>query len=176
VNRSRETEQRSRPAPLARAARRAAPPERSAPAGRRRAGDGGFTFIEILVAMMIVFILLGSAGFVYFRYVARARVVAAKDQIPVFELALNSYLTDSGAYPTPEQGLKALWEKPILEPVPRSWDGPYLTKEVPKDPWGHDWVYRVPGPNNLPFAIISYGSDGAEGGEGDAADIVSWRN
>jgi len=137
--------------------------------------DGGFTFIEILVAMMIVFILAGSAGFVYFRYVLRARIVAAREQIDIFELALSSYLTDCGAYPSTEQGLKALWEKPILEPVPRGWAGPYLTKEVPNDPWGHEYQYRAPGPNNLPFAIMSTGSDGAEGGEGDAADVVSWK-
>ncbi len=142
----------------------------------RRAGQGGFTFIEILVAMMIVFILLGSAGFVYFRYVSRARVMAAKDQLHVFELALGSYFIDCGGYPTAEQGLKALWEKPVLEPVPRGWDGPYLTREVPKDPWGHEYQYRSPGPNNLPYGILSLGSDGAEGGQGDAADVVSWQN
>ena len=60
--------------------------------------------------------------------------------------------------------------------MPRGWDGPYLTKELPRDPWGNEYRYRAPGPNNLPFEILSLGSDGAEGGEGDAADIVSWKS
>lgn len=158
---------------IVRRAGRPAVPRRRA---TRRRGDEGFTFIEILVAMMIVFILAGSAGFVYFRYVSRARVVGARDQIQVFELALGSYFLDCTAYPTTEQGLAALWEKPIIEPVPGGWAGPYLTKQVPRDPWGRDYVYRAPGPNNLPFQIMSLGSDGAEGGEGDAADVVSWKS
>ena len=142
----------------------------------KRRGEQGFTFIEVLVSMMIVFILAGSAGFVYFRNVSRARVVGARDQIQVFELALSSYFVDCTVYPSTEQGLEALWQKPIIEPVPRGWDGPYLTKELPRDPWGREYRYRAPGPNNLPFEILSLGSDGAEGGEGDAADIVSWKS
>jgi general secretion pathway protein G len=142
----------------------------------RQSREQGFTFIEVLVAMMIVFILAGSAGFVYFRNVSRARVVGARDQIQVFELALGSYFVDCQGYPSTEQGLQALWEKPIIEPVPGGWDGPYLTKEVPRDPWGRDYRYKAPGPNNLPFEIQSLGSDGAEGGEGDATDVVSWKS
>jgi general secretion pathway protein G len=140
----------------------------------KRARQAGFTFIEILVAMMILLILLGGAGFAYVRYVAHARVVAAKNQIEAFAIALNSYYLDSGRYPTAEQSLKALVEKPILEPVPSDWTGPYLTKAVPKDPWGREYEYSVPGPNGLPFGIRSLGADGLEGGEGNDKDVVSW--
>lgn len=136
--------------------------------------QAGFTFIEIMVAMMILVILIGVAGFTYVRYVARARVVGARNQIEIFEIALNSYYLDCGRYPTPEQGLAALWEKPLLEPVPGQWSGPYLSKKLPNDPWGHPYEYAVPGPGGLPFAVRSLGADGAEGGEGNDADVASW--
>lgn len=143
---------------------------------RKREVDrqAGFTFIEIMVAMMILLILIGAAGFGYVRYVSRARVVAAKNQIETLSIALNSYFLDAGRYPTESQGLEALWEKPVLDPVPAEWSGPYLTKAVPEDPWGQPYEYEVPGPNGLPFALRSLGADGAEGGEGDDRDIVSW--
>ena len=136
--------------------------------------QAGFTFIEIMVAMMILVVLIGLAGFTYVRYIARARVVGARNQIETFGIALNSYYLDTGRYPTSEQGLAALWEKPLLSPVPSQWDGPYLTRELPVDPWGNAYEYTAPGPNGLPFAIRSLGADGAEGGEGNDADIVSW--
>ncbi len=137
--------------------------------------QAGFTFIEIMVAMMILLILIGAAGFTYIRYVARARVVGAKNQIEAFSIALNAYYLDCGRYPTAEQGLKALWEKPVMEPVPSQWSGPYLNKEVPKDPWGRPYEYQNPGPSGLPFALRSLGADGAEGGEGNDQDVLSWK-
>ena len=137
--------------------------------------QAGFTFIEIMVAMMILLILIGAAGFTYIRYVSRARVVGAKNQIEAFSIALNAYYLDCGLYPTAEQGLKALWEKPVMEPVPSQWSGPYLNKEVPKDPWGREYEYQNPGPGGLPFALRSLGADGAEGGEGNDQDVVSWK-
>jgi general secretion pathway protein G len=73
-----------------------------------------------------------------------------------------------------EQGLAALWEKPTLEPVSSGWNGPYLYKNIPKDPWGSMYEYVAPGPNNLPYGIRSYGADGREGGENNDADIYSW--
>jgi general secretion pathway protein G len=136
--------------------------------------QAGFTFIEIMVSLIILVILIGTAGFTYVRYVARARVVGARNQIESLGIALNSYYLDTGRYPTAEQGLAALWEKPLLEPVPSRWSGPYLTKEMPEDPWGNAYEYTTPGPNGLPFAIRSFGADGAEGGEGDDADVTSW--
>ena len=140
----------------------------------REERQAGFTFIEIMVAMMILLILIGAAGFTYIRYVSRARVVGAKNQIESFSIALNAYYLDNGRYPTADQGLKSLWEKPMLEPVPAQWSGPYLNKQVPKDPWGHEYEYRTPGPSGLPFAIRSFGADGVEGGEGNDKDVVSW--
>src|SRR5690606_7939166 len=143
---------------------------------RRTERQGGFTFIEIMVAVMILFIVMGVAGFSYFRWVGRSRVAAARNQVQIFSLALNAYFLDCRRYPTPEQGLAALWEKPILEPVPRDWSGPYMEREIPLDPWDHPYEYRVPGPSGLPFGLRSLGADGMEGGEGEDADIVSWKN
>ena len=136
--------------------------------------QAGFTFIEIMVAMIILPILIGAAGFGYVRYVARARVVAAKNQIEIFSVALNSYFLDCGRYPSSEQRLEALWEKPVLEPVPAGWEGPYLTKMVPKDPWGKAYEYSAPGPHGLPFGIRALGADGLQGGEGNDRDLDSW--
>ena len=90
--------------------------------------------------------------------------------------SLNAYFLDTGRYPTSEQGLEALWDRPVLEPVPEGWQGPYLTKELPEDPWGNHYDYFVPGPSGLPYGIRSYGADGSEGGDEAAADIVSWKN
>jgi general secretion pathway protein G len=140
----------------------------------RKRGQEGFTFIEIMVAMIILVILVGTVGFTYVRYVSRARVVGARNQIEIYQISLNAYFLDCGAYPTREQGLEALWEKPLLEPIPVQWDGPYLGKKAPNDPWGHPYEYVVPGPNGLPFAIRSFGADGVEGGDGDNRDVTSW--
>jgi general secretion pathway protein G len=144
--------------------------------GDRPARDrqAGFTFIEIMVAMMILLILIGTAGFTYVRYVSRARVVAARNQIESFSIALGTYFLDCDRYPTTQQGLQALWEKPILQPVPSGWDGPYLDRELPEDPWGKDYEYTAPGPSGQPYGIRSLGADGMEGGEGNDRDIVSW--
>jgi len=142
---------------------------------RRSRRQAGFTFIEIMVAMIILLILIGAAGFGYIRYVARARVVAAKNQIEIFSVALTSYYLDCERYPSGDQGLAALWEKPVLEPVPAGWEGPYLTKLVPKDPWGKAYEYFTPGPHGLPFGIRSFGADGQLGGEGNDRDLESWR-
>ena len=111
-----------------------------------------------------------------FRYVDRARQVTAKSQIETFSLALQAYAIDCKQYPTQEQGLQALWEKPILEPVPSGWDGPYVDKQVPNDPWGNPYAFVVPGPSGLPFGIRSLGADGREGGEGNNRDVSSWQD
>jgi general secretion pathway protein G len=135
----------------------------------------GFTLIEIMVAAMILLILISVAGFVVTRNIGKAKVISAKNQIQIFSMALNSYFLDSGQYPSTEQGLAALWEKPVLEPVPEGWDGPYLDKFVPDDPWGRAYEYTSPGPHGLPFGIRSFGADGLEGGEGADQDIASWQ-
>ncbi len=138
--------------------------------------QAGFTFIEIMAAMMILIILIGAAGFTYVRYVSTARVVAAKNQIENLSIALNSYILECGRYPTTDQGLQALWEKPVLEPVPDRWNGPYLNKKVPKDPWGNEYEYKAPGPYGLPFGIRSLGADSMEGGQGNDRDLSSWED
>lgn len=136
--------------------------------------DKGFTFIETLVTITIILILTSAVGFSVVRYLDQARLAACHNQIETFRLALQSYYLDCARYPSKEQGLSALWEKPVLSPIPARWNGPYLDRRVPQDPWGGEYLYENPGENNLPFAIISYGADGQEGGEGNDADIVSW--
>lgn len=138
--------------------------------------QAGFTFIEIMAAMMILVILIGTAGFTYVRYVSTARVVAAKNQIENISIALNSYILDCSRYPTTDQGLQALWEKPVLAPVPDRWKGPYLNKKLPEDPWGNEYEYKSPGPYGLPFGIRSLGADSMEGGQGNDRDLSSWED
>lgn len=134
----------------------------------------GWTFVETIIVIGIVLILSSSVGIMAFRYVAKAKTVAAKNNIEAFSLALSTYLMDCSTVPTPEQGLDALWERPDLEPVPDDWAGPYINKPVGKDPWGNDYSYEVPGPQGLPYSIKSFGADGKPGGEGEDSDIASW--
>ncbi len=109
-----------------------------------------------------------------FKYIDRAKEVAARSQIETYALALDSLYLDSGAYPTEEQGLSALWQKPSAPPEMPGWKGPYTNKPVGPDPWGRAYEYSCPGQNGLPFGIRSLGADGREGGEGANADIASW--
>lgn len=138
-------------------------------------GNGGWTFIETIIVLAIIIVLTAIVGFSATRYLEKAKIAAAKTQIASLALAVQAYSTDCGMVPTTDQGLKALWAKPILSPVPNDWAGPYLDGEIGKDPWGNDWVYSVPGENGLSFGIESYGSDGKEGGEGNAKDLASWK-
>jgi general secretion pathway protein G len=137
--------------------------------------DKGFTFIETVVTITIILIMSAGVGFSAIRYIEGARLTACKNQIETFRLALQSYYLQCGSYPTRAQGLAALWEKPVIAPVPPLWNGPYLEKQVPKDPWGNEYVYKNPGDKNLPWTVISYGADGQEGGEGQNADVISWQ-
>ena len=136
--------------------------------------DKGFTFIETIVTISIILILSAAVGFSAMRYVERSRIATTRNQIEAFRLALHSYYIDCGTYPTESQGLRALWERPIFSPIPAGWDGPYINRRVPLDPWGNEYIYKSPGENNLPFTIISLGADGRQGGEGNNADINSW--
>jgi general secretion pathway protein G len=137
------------------------------------AKEDGWTFIETLIVLGIILILTATVGFMSVRYLDKAKTVAAKSQIESFALALDSFKIDCGEYPTEEQGLAALYTKPSTGES-EGWAGPYIAKQVPKDPWNHEYVYHVPGPNSLPYSLVSYGSDGVEGGEGKAADITSY--
>lgn len=137
--------------------------------------DDGFTFAETLAVLAIMLILAAGVGLAADRYIQKARVVAARSQIEAFRLALQAYYVDCGLYPSEEQGLEALWKKPDFFPVPQNWDGPYVDREIQKDPWGNAYVYTRMLSVGVPYGITSFGSDGSEGGEGDAADIVSWK-
>ena len=100
---------------------------------------------------------------------------AARSQMEMLGAALDAYRLDNGRYPTTAQGLQALREEPTLEPRPRNWNGPYLRRAVPLDPWDNPYVYIAPGEANPgSYDLVSYGADGLPGGEGENADIRSW--
>jgi len=135
----------------------------------------GFTFLEVLIAMLIVSILSGVVGLSLYQYVRKAKVEAARAQIKTLQTALQIYRSEQGRLPTQSQGLAALCRKPPVEPVPEQYpeDGYLDNPTLPKDPWGHEYVYLVPGRQNEAFEILSYGGDGEPGGTGDAADLSS---
>lgn len=142
----------------------------------RRQNEAGWTFLETLIVMGIVMILTGSVGLLGARYVGKAKLVSARVTIETLAAALDAYYFDCRRYPTPDQGLAALWQKPILDPVPELWDGPYVNRPISVDPWGNQYVYELPGPSGLPFGLLSYGGDGQRGGSGESGDIASWQN
>lgn len=132
----------------------------------------GFTLIEVLVVITILTIL---AALIVPRIMDRpdqARVVAARNDVRAIEAALNLYRLDNGVYPSTEQGLQALVQKPASGNVPRNWTRPYLDR-LPKDPWQNDYQYLSPGLHSE-IDVWSQGSDGQPGGEGYAADIGTW--
>lgn len=135
------------------------------------AGEAGFTLMELLVVLVIIGLLAAFVGPIVYQHIAPAKATAARTQIEGFATALDNYLVDIGRYPTSEEGLAAL-RKDSGQP---GWLGPYLKKEVPLDPWGNSYAYRSPG-RSVGYEIISFGSDGLEGGTGNASDIESWRN
>ena len=139
----------------------------------KRNAQQGFTLIEILVVVTILAIL---GALVVPKIMDRpndARVVTAKHDLGTLVAALKLYKLDNGRYPTTDQGLKALVEKPSSDPLPANWkQGGYLEK-MPKDPWGHDYLYLYPGIKGE-IDVMSYGADGQEGGEGFGADLGSW--
>lgn len=141
---------------------------------RNRKYTEAWSFIETLIVMAIILILTAAVGLSSVKQIDKAKVVSARSQLETFSLALDSYYMDNGEYPSEEQGLAALWQKPTTSPEPKYWNGPYISKNVPKDPWGNEYKYMVPGENGLPFGIISYGKNGTEGGEGNDADIKTW--
>ena len=130
----------------------------------------GFTLLELLVVMVIIGLLAGYVGPKYFSQIGKSEIKAAKAQMDALEKALDQYRLDIGRYPTTEQGLAALYTKPANEP---KWQGPYLKKAPPPDPWGHAYIYKSPGEHG-DVDISSYGNDGQPGGTGEAADITNW--
>ena len=112
------------------------------------------------------------SGLDYLGKVSSAKQKAAKAQIELFGTALDTFRIDVGRYPTTEEGLKALREKPSGA---EEWQGPYLPKEIPLDPWGRPYIYKSPGEHG-DYDLVSYGRDGVQGGEGEDEDIVSWKD
>lgn len=130
----------------------------------------GFTLVELLVVMVIIGLLAALVAPRFIRQEEKAKLKAAKAQIELLGTALDTFRLDVGRYPTSQEGLEALRTQPGgIE----KWDGPYLKKEVPLDPWGKPYIYRNPGEHG-PYDLVSYGADGAPGGEGDNRDITSW--
>jgi general secretion pathway protein G len=153
-------------------ARESSPPESGGETREaRRGGSAGITLIELLVVMVIIAMFATLVGGRLFRNVDKAKVTQAKAQIQEFETVLDMFRLDVGRYPSSDEGLQALHVKPSAV---ENWDGPYLKKDVPLDPWGHPYVYKFPG-QHTDFDLFSMGADGQEGGEGDAADIVNWK-
>jgi general secretion pathway protein G len=140
--------------------------------GRRR---DGFTLIELLVVIAIIGTLAAVVAPAVFRNVGDAKVSAAKSQIEIFAMALNSYRLDNDDYPATDQGLEALRTAPPNGEAPRNWKGPYLSRLIPLDPWGRPYVYVAPGSENpTSFDLYTLGRDGKTGGQGEDADVTSW--
>jgi general secretion pathway protein G len=139
------------------------------PPERRRVH--GFTLLELLVVMVIIGLLAAYVGPRYFSQVGRSEVRSAQAQIATLRTALDTYRLDTGSYPSTEQGLAALTTRPANSV---RWNGPYLQRAVPPDPWGKPYQYRFPCEHGE-FDLLSWGKDGQPGGTGDAADLTSWQ-
>ena len=133
--------------------------------------NGGFTLLELLVVLGIIAMLAGIVGPQVMKHLGASKTKTAKVQIEDLASALDMYKLDEGRYPTQQQGLAALIEKPADS---RRWNGPYLRKEkIPVDPWQQEYHYTYPGQHGK-FDIYSYGADEKEGGEGEDQDVNSW--
>jgi len=138
---------------------------------RLRISELGFTLIELLIVMIILGLLAALVAPKMFQKVGSSKQKAAKAQIAMIGTALDAFRLDVGSYPPTEVGLDALRKNPGSG----AWDGPYLSKDVPRDPWGRPYVYRAPGEHG-DYDLYSLGADGQEGGEGENADVTSWEN
>lgn len=127
----------------------------------------GFTLLELLVVMVIIGLLAGYVGPRYFSQIGKSEAKAALAQMDGFEKAIEQFRLDVGRYPTAEEGLNALFVRPSNEP---RWQGPYLKKAPPADPWGRPYVYRLTESGD--FEIVTLGKDGVTGGEGENADLI----
>ena len=136
----------------------------------RRARRAGFTLLELLVVIVIIGLLAAYVGPKYFSQLGKSEVTIARAQIESFEKALDTFRLDVGRYPTTEEGMNALMVAPPAAVA--KWNGPYLKKGVPPDPWGNPYTYRSPGAKSE-YEIVSTGKDGQPGGTGENADIVS---
>lgn len=130
----------------------------------------GFTLLELLVVVAIIGLLAAYVGPKFFSQIGRSEQGVAKYQVEAFSRALGAYRLDVGGFPTTEEGLEALIKRPATA---TKWNGPYLEKDVPADPWGRPYRYQSPGAEGADFDIVTLGKDGQPGGTGDAADITN---
>jgi len=137
---------------------------------QRKKSLSGFTLLELLVVMVIIGLLAGYVAPKYMAQIGKSEIKAAKAQIDALEKSLDQYRLDTGHYPTQQQGLIALVTRPSDEP---KWDGSYLRKGLPQDPWGHPYQYKIPGEKGE-FDLMSFGKDGQPGGTAEDADIGNW--
>lgn len=131
----------------------------------------GFTLIELIMVVLIIGILATIVVPKFTGQTERARMTVARMELRNVGMALDRYEMENGGFPTTDQGLKALMEKPTSSPVPRDWNGPYL-KDEPKDPWRQPYQYRRPSQNNLDYDLWSLGPDGQDG---TADDVTNWK-
>ena len=144
--------------------------QRSGWLAKQKNAAAGFTLLELLVVMVIIGLLAGYVAPKYMSQIGKSEVKAAKAQIDALEKSLDQYRIDTGHYPNQQQGLNELVTRPADE---AKWDGPYLRKGLPLDPWGHPYQYKIPGEKS-DFELLSYGKDGQPGGSAEAADIGNW--
>lgn len=138
----------------------------------RNKKDNGITLIELLVVMVIIAMFATIVGQRLFQNVGKARQTTAKAQISEFESVLDAFKLDVGRYPTTEEGLQSLRAKPGSSD---RWDGPYLKKDVPMDPWQRPYIYHFPSQHGADYDLYSLGADGQEGGDGENADVTNWK-
>ncbi len=131
----------------------------------------GFTLIELLVVMIILGLLAALVAPKFFSHVGKSKIKATKAQIELFGTALDTLRLDIGRYPTTEEGLNALRENAGID----KWDGPYLPKNIPLDPWQRSYIYGYPGENGSEYDLYSFGADGVSGGEGEDQDVANWK-
>jgi general secretion pathway protein G len=138
---------------------------------RRQQHIVGFTLLELLVVMVIIGLLASYVAPRLFDHIGKAEIKTTRAQLDAFGKALAAYRLDTGHFPSTEQSLRALVDRPSDEP---KWSGPYLSKTLPADPWDHPYVYRQPGEGSHEYELLSYGKDGQRGGDGANADLSVW--
>jgi general secretion pathway protein G len=136
---------------------------------KRTTAEPGFTLLELLIVIVIIGLLASYVGPKYFAQLGKSERTVAKVQIEALAKALDTFRVDVGRYPSTEEGLSALVQKPGSI---TGWNGPYMNKDIPVDPWGHPYQFHSPGATT-DIELISYGKDGQPGGAGDNADITN---
>ncbi len=139
---------------------------------RNNPKEAGFTLIELMIVLFILGLLAALVAPRLMGRVGKAKQKTAQAQIQLLSTALDLFHLDVGRYPTTEEGLKVLKEKPNNVP---GWGGPYLDKAIPNDPWGRPYIYKSPGEHG-PYDLSSLGADGAPGGDGENQDITNWQS